>query len=168
MYTNRVAQGIAECERALAIDRNLAVAHAWIGVAKFLAGRNEETEGHVLEALRISPRDARASGWMFFVGASELGAGRDEQATTWLNRSIELGPNWPLPHFWLAAALARLDRLEEARDAGRAGLELNPSFTIERLRSSAFSDNPVYLAGRERVYDGLRKAGVPEGDKKTN
>ena len=70
MYTNRVAQGIAECERALAIDRNLAVAHAWIGVAKFLAGRNEETEGHVLEALRISPRDARASGWMFFVGAS--------------------------------------------------------------------------------------------------
>ena len=39
--------------RSLAIDRNLAVAHAWIGVAVFLAGgRNEETERHVLEALR--------------------------------------------------------------------------------------------------------------------
>jgi hypothetical protein len=28
MYTNRVMQGIAECERALAIDRNLAFAQS--------------------------------------------------------------------------------------------------------------------------------------------
>jgi TolB-like protein/class 3 adenylate cyclase/Tfp pilus assembly protein PilF len=162
MYSNRAVQGISECERALAIDRNLAVAHAWIGVAVFLAGRNDETERHVLEALRISPRDTGAYGWMYFVGAAKLAAGRDEEAVVWLNRSIELHRNWPLPHLWIAAALARLDRLEEARDAARAGLELNPGFTIARLRSSAFSDNPVYLAGRERVYEGMRKAGLPE------
>jgi hypothetical protein len=36
----------------------------------FLAGYNEETERHVLEALRISPRDTRAYGWMYFVGAA--------------------------------------------------------------------------------------------------
>ena len=162
MYTNRATQGIAECERALAIDRNLAAAHAWIGTAKFLAGRNEETEGHILEALRISPRDIRVSSWMLFVGTAKFGAGREEEAVVWLNRSIELGRNWPLPHLWLAAALARLDRLEEARDAACAGRELNPGFTITRLRSSAFSDNPLYLAGRERVYEGMRMAGVPE------
>ena len=162
MYSNRAAQGIAECERALAINRNLAGAHGWIGMAKLFAGRNEETEGHVLEALRISPRDTRASGWMHFAGAAKLAAGRDEEAVAWLNRSIELGPNWPTPHFWLAAALARLGRLKEASEQARAGLELDPGFTIARLRSSAFSDNPVYLAGRERVYDGLRKAGLPE------
>jgi TolB-like protein len=162
MYTNRATQGIAECERALSIDRNLAAAHAWIGTAKFLAGRNEETEGHVLEALRISPRDIRASGWMLFVGTAKFGTGREDEAVVWLNRSIELGRNWALPHLWLAAALARLDRLEEARDVARAGLELNPGFTIARLRSSAFSDNPIYLAGRERVYEGMRMAGVPE------
>jgi hypothetical protein len=70
--------------------------------------------------------------------------------------------NWPTPRFWLAAALAHLGRREEACEQARAGLELNPGFTIARLRSWAFSDNPVYLAGRERVYDGLRKAGLPE------
>jgi TolB-like protein/class 3 adenylate cyclase len=168
MYSNRAAQGISECERALTINRNLADAHAWIGMAKVFAGRNEETEGHVLEALRISPRDTHASSWTHIAGAAKLAAGRDEEAVAWLNRSIELGPNWPLPHLWLAAALARLDRLEEARDAARAGLELDPGFTIARLRSSAFSDNPVYLAGRERVYEGMRKAGLPEGEKKTD
>ena len=162
MYGNRAIQGIAECERALAIDRNLAAAHGWIGLAKFFAGRNEETEAHIREALRISPHDRLASSWMNHVGAAKLGAGRDEEAVEWLTRSIELGPNWPVPQFWLAAALAHLGRLEEAREAARAGLELNPAFTIARLRSSAFSDHPFYLAGRERVYEGMRKAGVPE------
>ena len=39
IYSNRVAQGIAQCERALALDRNLAVAHGYIGMAKFFLGR---------------------------------------------------------------------------------------------------------------------------------
>ena len=60
-------------------------------------------------------------------------------------------------------SLAPVGRLEEARDEARAGLELNPGFTIARLRTLAISDHPVYLAGRERFYEGLRKAGVPEG-----
>src|SRR6516164_10749667 len=55
--TNRAAQGIAECERALALDHNLADAHGFIGLAKFFLGRSEETEAHIREALRLSPRD---------------------------------------------------------------------------------------------------------------
>jgi tetratricopeptide (TPR) repeat protein len=89
--------------------------------------------------------------------------GRDEDALSWLTRSIDFSPNVPPPYFFLAAALARLGRLDEAREAARAGLELNPGFTIARLRSLSFSDNPAYLAGRERVYEGMRMAGVPDG-----
>ncbi|HEV2545767.1 MAG TPA: adenylate/guanylate cyclase domain-containing protein, partial [Stellaceae bacterium] len=51
-FTNRPAQGLAEFERALVLDRNLASAHGFMGAAKFFIGRAEETEGHVLEALR--------------------------------------------------------------------------------------------------------------------
>ena len=57
IFTNRAAQGIAECERALALDRNLATAHASIGIAKFYLGRGGETEAHIEQALRLSPRD---------------------------------------------------------------------------------------------------------------
>jgi tetratricopeptide (TPR) repeat protein len=85
-----------------------------------------------------------------------------DKAVLWLNQSIELNPNHPTSRFVLAASLARLGRLEEAHDAARAGLELNPSFTIARFRSQTFSDNPVYLASRERMYEGMRKAGLPE------
>jgi hypothetical protein len=64
----------------------------------------------------------------------------------------------------LAAALAQLDRLDEARSAVKAGLAHNPAFTISRFRASrtAWSDDPTYLAQLEPIFDGLRKAGVPE------
>jgi TolB-like protein/DNA-binding winged helix-turn-helix (wHTH) protein len=163
MYSNRGVQGIAECERALAIDRNLADAHAMIGMAKNHAGRNQETEAHVLEAFRISPRDTWVDIWAAIAGFAKLGLGRDDEAVAWLNRSTNQNPNFPTPHLWLAAALAHLGRLEDARDAARAGLALNPTFTVTRFRSLAFSDNPIYLATRERLYAGLRLAGVPEG-----
>ena len=163
MFSNRAVQGIAECGRALEIDRNLAAAHAWIGLGKYFAGRCEETEGHILEALRVSPRDTRAYAWMVYVGIAKIALGCDEEAVAWLNRSIELNPNNPVPHFFLGAALSCLGRPDEARDAARAGLELNPGFTIARFRSLTFSDNAVYRAQRERVYEGMRMAGVPEG-----
>jgi TolB-like protein len=64
MSTKRATRGIAECEHALALDRNLASAHAFIGMGKVLIGRAEETEAHVGEAFRLSPRDTLEGLWM--------------------------------------------------------------------------------------------------------
>ena len=162
MFTNRAAQGIAECERALALDRNLATAHALIGYAKLALGRAEETEAHILEALRISPRDILAYQWMMFAGNAKLLLNSDVDAVAWFRRCLEANRNFPNAHFYLGAALALLGELDQARAAARAGLALNPSFTLHTYRANAVSDNPTYLAGREHIYEGLRLAGVPE------
>ena len=66
-------------------------------------------------------------------------------------------------HLWLGAALGLLGLLDEARTAAKAGLALDPRFTIRRLLVTQSSDNPTYLAGRERICEGMRMAGVPEG-----
>lgn len=164
IFTNRAAQGIAECEQALALDRNLADAHAAVGLAKLFTGRAAETEGHVLEALRLSPRDNFANWWMHCLGRAKIQLGADAEAVDWLRRSIETNRNLPITYFTLAAALTSLDALEEARAAVKKGLALNPAFTIRRFRAAAkSSDNPAYLAGLERVCEGMRLAGVPEG-----
>jgi tetratricopeptide (TPR) repeat protein len=163
IFTNRAAQGIAECERALELDRNLADAHGAIGIAKYSMGRAADTEGHILEALRLSPRDVFAYRWMSVVGLAKLQLGADAEAAGWLRRSIEANRNAPLAHFALAAALGLLGALDEARSSAKAGLALNPGFTIRRARLGASSDNPTYLAGLERVCEGLRLAGVSEG-----
>ncbi len=99
---------------------------------------------------------------MFIVGVAKFALRRDEEAVAWLNRSIELSPNLPVVHFYLAAALAHLGRVEDAREIARAGLEHNPNLTSARLRTTAYSDNPAYLPGRERLYEGMRLVGAPE------
>jgi TolB-like protein/class 3 adenylate cyclase len=164
IYTKRVAQGIAECEHALALDRNLAQAHSYIGLGKIFVGRAEDTETHIGEALRLSPRDVTAYIWMFVAGGAKFCLASWEQAVAWCRRSIEANRNYPLAHFWLAAALAQLGRLDEARSTVKAGLVLSPVFTVSRARAAwmAFSDDPTYLTQLEPIFEGLRKAGVPE------
>ena len=163
MFTNRAQQGIAECERALALDRNLADAHGCIGMGKYFVGRAEETEAHILDALRLSPRDVHAYRWMLFAGIAQGQLGADDEAVVWLRASIEANRNFPLAHFHLAEALALLGELDEARATARAGLALQPDFTLRRYRENALSDSPAYLGGRERSCQGMRMAGVPEG-----
>ena len=163
IYSNRAAQGIAECERALALDRNLANAHAHIGLAKLYLGRGGETEAHMEQAFRLSPRDTLVYVWSLIVGLAKFWHGADTEAIVWLRRSLEANRNYPLAHFYLAAVLAQVGELDEARAAAQAGLALNPSFNIRRYRTNTPSNQPVYLAGRERFIEGMRMAGVPEG-----
>jgi TolB-like protein/class 3 adenylate cyclase len=163
IYTNRVEQGIAELERALAIDRNLADAHAYIGIAKCFLGRAEETEAHVHNALRLSPRDTFAHLWRTYLGVAKVFLGKDEEAVSQLRHAIEISRNFHPAHFYLAAALAALGRLDEARVAAEEGLSIDPTFTIRRYRADAPSDNPVFLAGRQRIYEMMLRVGVPEG-----
>jgi tetratricopeptide (TPR) repeat protein len=112
---------------------------------------------------RLSPQDTFAYAWMAVAGIVKLTLGSDEEAATWLQSAVEANPNYPAAHFWLAAALAHLGRFDDARLAVQAGLALDPTFTVSRFRKGALSSNPTYLALRERVYEGMRKAGVPEG-----
>ena len=162
--TKRAVEGIAECEHALALDRNLATAHHIIGIGKVCIGHPEETEAHVTEALRLSPRDTLAYTWMTTAGVAKLILASYEQAVAWFRRAIEANRNYPTPYFLLAATLAQLGRLDEARSAVKGGLALNPAFTVSRARAlwTAISDDPTYLAELEPIFEGMRKAGVPE------
>jgi tetratricopeptide (TPR) repeat protein len=163
IFTARAAQGIAECKQALSLDRNLADAHAWIGLAKHFLGCSEETEAHVYEALRLSPHDIFAYRWMMIVGIAKMHLNADTEAVFWLRRSIEANRNFPLAHFHLAAALALVGSLDEARAAAQVGLAFYADFTIRRFRRQSASNIPAYLAKRQRLYEGMRLAGVPEG-----
>jgi TolB-like protein/class 3 adenylate cyclase len=164
IFTKRAARGIAECEHALALDRNLVHAHACVGWGKIFIGRAEETEFQIVEALRFSPRDTNAHVWTYVAGIAKLALGDYEQAAELLSRAIEANRNYPIGHFQLAAALAQLGRLDEARLVVKAGLALNPTFSVSRARAlwPAVTDNPTFVAQLEPVLEGLRKAGVPE------
>jgi len=164
LCTKRAAQGIAECEHALALNQNLAEAHAFIGMGKVFIGRAAEAEAHIHEAMRLSPRDEGAYRWMSWVSVAKLQLGADTEAVVWLRRGLRGNPNYPISHFQLAAALVYLGKLDDARAAVKDGLAVDPTFTIRRLKSVPFSDDPTFLEGGKRIIRGMRIAGVPEGD----
>ena len=65
------------------------MAHGFIGFAKYLIGRGEETEAHVEEAIRLSPRDTHLNAWMTWAGFGKHQIGADEEAVARFRRSIE-------------------------------------------------------------------------------
>jgi tetratricopeptide (TPR) repeat protein len=162
IQTNRASRAIGELEQALKLNRNLGAAHAWTGQAKITMGRAEEAEAHVSEAFRLSPNDAVAFMWTHMRGLAKLHLGADQEAVDFFRRSVDASRNYPLNHFYMAAALALLGRLDEARAEVKAGQAVAPNYSIARFLSMAESDNPTYLRQRERILEGLRLAGVPE------
>ncbi|WP_247306137.1 MULTISPECIES: adenylate/guanylate cyclase domain-containing protein [unclassified Bradyrhizobium] len=156
-------RSLRELEFAIALDRNLAWAHADAGFMKVLLGRAEEAEADLMNAIRLSPRDPGLDRWLALLGIADLFLGRLDSALDRLRRSVEINPNVAMPHFFLAAASALSGRATEAREARNAGLRLDPNFTVARFRNERRSENPTFLAQRERIYEGLSLAGVPEG-----
>ena len=110
------------------------------------SARAEETEAHVAEALRLSPRDTSAYMWMTHAGVAKL-----TLAVTSKRPRAFGGPLRPTEiirhrHFLLAASLAQLGRLSTRRvPPSRRGLALNPSFAISRASSAwaAIGDHPT-------------------------
>ena len=84
-------------------------------------GRAEETEAHVIEAFRLSPADAVTFIWNHIRGLAKLHLGADEEAVAWFRRSIDASRNYPLNHFYSAAALAHLGRLDKREPRSKPG-----------------------------------------------
>ena len=104
----------------------LPTAHFAIGIGKLFMGRAEETEAHILEALRLSPRDPVAYVWMANAGTAMNQLGSWKEAVAWSRRAIEANPNFPHPHFVMGAALAHLGRLDEAIPRSRPASRSTP------------------------------------------
>ena len=145
------------------MDRNLPTAHAALGQAKSFIDRAEETEPHVQEALRLSPKDRIAFLWFLYVAAAKWQLGKQNEALTWCRRSIEANRNHPTVHFFLGSILQCLGREDEARASVETGLALNPGFTIRRFKAGMPSNYPGFVAGYQRALGAMREAGVPEG-----
>ncbi|MDQ2954482.1 MAG: tetratricopeptide repeat protein, partial [Pseudomonadota bacterium] len=159
----RFDEAIGEVEAAIRLNPNMHLAYITLGITKTFAGRSEEALSHFAEAIRLSPRDPLLFVGFYGIGWTRFLLGNDDQATEMLRKSIGLNPGYAPAHLFLTAAYAMQDRVEEAREALAAYLRTNPAAnTIALLRANAQSAHPVYTAQRERLYEGMRRAGMPE------
>ncbi len=92
-----------------------------------------------------------------------------EQAIPWCEKSIASAPHFCLAFVHLAAANAWAGHEKEAKEAAAQLQEVYPGFTVQTWAGGEhWSNDPTYNAERQRIVEGLRKAGVPEGEAKSN
>jgi adenylate cyclase len=81
------------------------------------------------------------------------------QALAPLRDFVAQAPTWWAGHSLLAASLARMGHLDEARAEAAEALHLAPNFSISRFRPLFGLKSP---RDEKHLFDGLRKAGLPE------
>jgi TolB-like protein/class 3 adenylate cyclase len=159
---------IAEFEAAIALDPNIAFAHAQVGFLKIYLGRAEDGFAGLETAFRLSPRDPGVPWWQFYMCVLHGQLAQWEQAIPWCEKSIAGNPQVFYPYLFLAAANASAGHDKEAKDAATQLEKVYPGYTVQTWVARHMSDDPTYNARNQRIIEGMRKAGVPEGEKKTN
>ena len=141
----------------------MAIAYALAGITHLWAGRASELFPYVEKAIRLSPRDSTLNAWEYYICHAHIHLAHRGEAINWCNRSVEHNPYWTA-YVDLAAAYAWTGRDVEAREAVGNILRLMPGYTVQKWIHADWSRNPTFLAEYQRIIEGLRKAGLPEGE----
>jgi TolB-like protein len=153
LYERLWEESAKEFEIALRLNPNDADAWSKLSDLKVMEGRGAEAVACVEKALRLSPQP---SDFYWDLGQAYYAAGQYEAAVKALCHETTYRTG---SRRFLAAALAQLGRLEEAREEARLYLAMNPHFTIGYwVETQPFRN----LATRDRFVEGYRKAGLPE------
>jgi adenylate cyclase len=157
---------MSQDEAALADDPNNAKAHADLSFWNMFLGHSENGFAGVETALRLSPRDPTVSEWQFYMCHLHTHLAQWDQAIEWCGKSIANGRANMFPFVDLAAANAWAGHGREAKETVAELRKLYPDFTVQSWAGIHWSDDPTFNEQYQRIVEGLRKAGLPEGEAK--
>jgi TolB-like protein len=153
------AMAAAALDRALALNRNAAL--AWLARGIIHASRNQPEAAieAVERARRLSPFDPYSAFYAVTIAIAHLAARRFEQAIEWADRALHEQRRMVQTMRVKIVALAHLGHLDEARAELSRVLAIDPKLTIAGFRAYGRSSAPEVL---ELYLTGLRLAGLPE------
>ena len=161
-------EAVAEHERALALDPSNVSAATSLGFDYGMHGEFDKSVEYIDKAIWESPYDPLLVHLYGGKAWANFGLKNYDQSIEWARQAIAVNPNYVhYIHTILVAALALTGHAAEAREALQRYLALpstGPLKTIAALKAyySAQGGGPARVEANERVYDGLRKAGMPE------
>jgi TolB-like protein len=146
--------------RALEFNPNSALVHAVLGQVFAAQGAHEAAVATAKRALRLSPGDALVGGQASHaIVFTHFAAGRYAESVAAARAMTERYPEYLAAHYVLIAALAMGGEPTAAAEALRTLLRLKPDFSMAWL----LENMPWAGDIGERLLDGWRRAGVPNG-----
>ncbi len=146
-----------ELGQAIELAPSNAELHGLLAVACTFAGNPAEGLMCAETALRLSPRPPEFMLWALVEAYRWNGA--LEKALVVARKCTTEAPNSYIAQVKLTSILIDLGNENEARDAAKRVLALDPRFSVKAYGSTQNYADPDRLA---HVIDGLRKAGLPE------
>ena len=125
-----------EFQRAIELNPNYATAHQWYAELLDNSGRKEDAKREILRAQQLDPLSLIIS---YEVGGIFLDSREYGQAIEQLKKTLEIDPNFPLTHRYLALAYGENGRYEEAVT------ELNKTIALAGRR-------PLYVASLGYIH----------------
>ncbi|MBL8487663.1 MAG: winged helix-turn-helix domain-containing protein [Rhodocyclaceae bacterium] len=147
-------QALAEADAALDLNPNDAYVHDRRGITLMYLGRLDEALASMQFAARVDP-SVRGLGSEFSLALATYSLRRYDDALRIAERALERYPGAPDLHAIRAAALARMDRRDEARQAVGDLRRAAPFF-----EPRAFASRFVDPALRAHAQEALKKAGA--------
>ena len=151
--------GLAAIDGAIKLGPNSAYAQSLGGWVMTFVGDQETALNRLNEALRLSPSDPLAYRFLTGAAVANLLMGRFDEAVSFGEEARRRQTRWGPTFRTLAAAYAQLGQLDKAKEALARLLEREPSATISHYRSRLPYRIPEQA---EKLWEGLRKAGLPE------
>lgn len=129
------------------------------GAALLMNGRFDEAVPVLERTLRLGPRDPFRAEWQYRLALAHFGAGHYELARDWSQTAATTNAAlvWPPIH---AAALHRLGRHDEARQAFAEHMRRHPGFTAAQATSRLPSQEAGFVQARERLLGSLHELGL--------
>jgi DNA-binding winged helix-turn-helix (wHTH) protein/TolB-like protein/tetratricopeptide (TPR) repeat protein len=132
--------------------------------AKLMLGRTDEIQALADRAVELGAGDARRVSIAYTLAAeAALMRGDDERAYDMARRGVAAQPS----NLNAIGALAALDALAGRQRESAEGMaslrRIWPTATVARYDELRPSNHPAYREKRARLYEGLRRAGLPEG-----
>jgi len=144
-------------ERAVALSPSSSLALFFGSVALAYGGEAERAIEWAERALRISPLDRLDYAAYHGLAIGHFLRGRYEEAANAGRRAVQSNPGTSVSHSLLAAPLAKLGRMEEAKAVAKRVLELEPSFSADGFCAALAL--PTLLA--RPMVEAWRAAGLP-------
>jgi len=151
------AAAFAAFEAALAVSPSSALTYILGSVILAWAGEAESAIEWAERGLRLSPFDPYRSSAYISSSLGHYQRSRYEEAAATARKAIQSSPGFSVCHMVLAAPLAKLGRLEEAKAAAARVLELQPAFRC----SQQFAGMGCPPALNTSLSEALCAAGLP-------
>lgn len=150
-------------QRVLTLSPNQPRALQRLGFLKLQQGHPEEVAGPVMLSLRLDPLDSeQVSRGYFTLGMAEFHLHHDDVAYAHMRQATVSSPQNGFAWQWLAAIDALHGRGEQAQANLVEYQKRIPGHTVGSLKASEYSRNPAFWRERNRFYEGLKLAGLPE------